>query len=79
MDEVEAVFRWRSVIVHGGFYPLPAAGSERTEEAWEHGIELLRRLIPETMTPEDPVPHRWFLFRIAAQEITGRSCTTSPE
>jgi nitroimidazol reductase NimA-like FMN-containing flavoprotein (pyridoxamine 5'-phosphate oxidase superfamily) len=72
VDEVQEVFRWRSVVVHGGFYTVPADGAEWERQEWSKGVDLLRRLVPETLTPEDPVPHRDVLFRIALQEVTGR-------
>lgn len=39
------------------------------------GVELLRSLVPATLTAEDPAPHRQVLFRIAVQEVTGREAT----
>lgn len=72
VDEVDNLFRWRSVVVHGGFYPIPYHGVRREVEEWNSGVELLRRLIPETFTEDDPLPFRTILFRIAVQEVTGR-------
>lgn len=69
VDEVEDLFRWRSVVVHGGFYTLPPEGPG---EERERAVEALRTLLPETLTPDDPVPFRDVLFRIAVQEVTGR-------
>lgn len=75
VDEVEALFRWRSVVVRGGFYTVDPEGAAWERDEWRHGVELLRSLIPETFTERDPVPHRTVLFRIAAQERTGREAT----
>jgi uncharacterized protein len=72
VDEVEDVFRWRSVVVHGGFYALDEYGPEWESAQWRHGVELLREIIPETFAEGDPVPHRRVVFRIALQEVTGR-------
>ena len=72
VDEVEDVFRWRSVVVHGGFYVLDEWGPDWEAAEWRHGVELLRTIVPETMAPGDPVPHRRAVFRIALQEVTGR-------
>jgi hypothetical protein len=77
VDEIEDLFRWRSVVVHGGFYVLPSEGAAWEEEEWRQGVELLRRLIPETFTPDDPVAFRTVIFRIAVQEATGREATES--
>jgi nitroimidazol reductase NimA-like FMN-containing flavoprotein (pyridoxamine 5'-phosphate oxidase superfamily) len=75
VDEVEAIFRWRSVVVRGGFYTIPEAGAAWEQEEWRRGVELLRQLIPETMDSGDPVAFRTVLFRIAVQEVTGREAT----
>lgn len=72
VDEVEDVFRWRSVVVHGGFYVLDEHGANWESAEWRRGVELLRTLIPETMAAGDPAPHRRVLFRISVQETTGR-------
>jgi uncharacterized protein len=73
VDEVDGLFQWRSVVVHGGFYPIPADGTEPEQAEWRRGVELLRELIPGTFTAHDPVPHRTVLFRIAVQEVSGRA------
>jgi uncharacterized protein len=72
VDEVEDLFRWKSVVVHGGFYGIPSKGTDWEIEEWKKGVELLRTLIPQTFTEDDPVPTRTIMFRIAVQEITGR-------
>lgn len=72
VDEVEGLFRWRSVVVHGGFYTLDQAGAEWERGEWRRGIELLRRLIPQTFADDDPVAFRTVVFRMAVQEMTGR-------
>lgn len=72
VDEVEALFRWRSVVVRGGFYALDEHGAEWEQAEWRTGVEQLRTLIPETFTPDDPTAFRTVLFRIAAQDVTGR-------
>jgi len=75
VDEVEALFEWRSVVVKGGFYFLRKDGSEEETARYEHAVKVLRRLIPETLTPEDPLPDRVVFFRIHIDEITGREAT----
>jgi uncharacterized protein len=72
VDEVEDVFQWRSVVVHGGFYALDEHGPEWESAQWRQGVELLRQIVPETFGGDDPVPHRRVVFRIALQEVTGR-------
>lgn len=72
VDEVEDIFRWRSVVVHGGFYTIPLNGAEPEVKEWKKGVELLRTLVPETFDGGDPVPFRTIMFRIAVQEVSGR-------
>lgn len=73
VDEVEDLFRWRSAVVHGGFYTLDLEGADWEREEATKAISLLRTLIPETFTDADPVPSRNVLFRIAVQEVSGRA------
>ena len=76
VDEVDGLFDWRSVVVKGGFYLLRADGGEHEVESYNKGIEILRRLVPETMTPADPLPERAIVFRINIDEMTGREAST---
>jgi nitroimidazol reductase NimA-like FMN-containing flavoprotein (pyridoxamine 5'-phosphate oxidase superfamily) len=75
VDEAENLFRWRSVVVHGGFYVLPATSSKDDVAQRDRAIALLGSLIPETLTDLDPVPHRTVVFGISAGEVSGRQAT----
>jgi hypothetical protein len=77
VDEIEALFSWRSVVVKGGLYLLRADGSEQERALYDRGIKLLRRLVPETMTPNDPLPDRAILFRIQVDELSGRAAASN--
>lgn len=72
VDEVEELFRWRSVVVHGGFYTMLDDDVAAHEHAWWQGVQRLRTLIPGTFTSRDPVGFRTVVFRMAVQEVTGR-------
>ena len=72
VDEIEELFRWRSVVVHGGFYTVVDDGDSVHDHDWWKGVQLLRTLIPGTFTGDDPVRFRTIVFRMAVQEITGR-------
>ena len=78
VDEIVGLFEWRSVVVHGGFYTLDPERSAWEREEWGRALEILRTLIPETLTELDPTPHRSVLFRIAVQEVSGRFARPSP-
>lgn len=76
VDEVEGLLEWRSVVAHCVFQPLrPVASNATKEEAWERARILLSDLIPGTLTTADPVPHRWFIFRLVLEDLTGRVST----
>jgi hypothetical protein len=60
------------VVVHGGFYTIPAEGSAAEQAEWERAVGLLRTLMPETLTADDPAAFRRVLFRIAVQDVSGR-------
>lgn len=76
VDEIEALFSWRSVIAKGGLYMLRGDGSEQERTLYDRGVAMMRKLIPETMTPNDPLPERAIIFRIHVDEVTGRSAST---
>jgi uncharacterized protein len=78
VDEVEATFEWRSVVVRGAFYALQRDGPMADRARWEQAVALLRELVPGALTPADPVPWRDVVFRIHVGEITGRAAETTP-
>jgi nitroimidazol reductase NimA-like FMN-containing flavoprotein (pyridoxamine 5'-phosphate oxidase superfamily) len=69
-DEVEAAYRWRSVVVRGTIFRLDA---DHTAKEYTETIELIRRVAPAALTPDDPTPLRDVLFRIDVGIITGRA------
>ena len=73
VDEIVALFEWRSVVVKGGLYILRGDGSEHERALFDRGVAMLRRLVPETMTPDDPFADRAIVFRIHVDEMTGRA------
>jgi nitroimidazol reductase NimA-like FMN-containing flavoprotein (pyridoxamine 5'-phosphate oxidase superfamily) len=76
-DEVHGLFDWKSVVVKGSFHLLdPEDGSPGL---YGRALEQLTALIPDTFSPDDPVPNRTILFGVYVQEISGRSATTRPE
>lgn len=75
VDEHAALFDWHSVVVHGTFYIIEH--NEENAAVFDHAVELLRELLPATLTGSDPVPFRSHLFRMNAAEITGRAASPS--
>lgn len=73
VDEVRDTFDWTSVVVKGGLYLLRKDGSEHEQAVYEKGVAMVRRIVPEALTPDDPLPERALLFRIHVDELSGRS------
>lgn len=75
VDEVDALFDWRSVIVRGAFYVLDRDGPLGERARWDHAVMLLRRLVPGALTAADPTPERDIVFRIHLGEVSGRAAS----
>ncbi len=78
VDEVEDIFDWRSVVVHGSFWKLPPRGSPHAEELWTRAANLVSQIVPGALTERDPVAFRHILFRIAVGDAIGREARTKP-
>lgn len=72
VDEVKGRNDWKSVVVRGTIYFLSSdtPGPERAD--YDAALERLRSADPTALTGEDAAPHRRALFRIHADEVTGR-------
>ena len=73
VDEVRALFDWRSVVVHGTIYVLTEEGAPLEREEFSRALDLLRTLVPEALTPDDPTPARTIVFGLHADRISGRA------
>jgi len=76
VDEIEGLYDWRSVIVHGAVHLPDADGSPSDREAYESTLGLIRHLVPLALEAGDPTPERQVLFRIHVDEVTGRAAST---
>ena len=75
VDEVEGPFEWRSVIVRGAFYRFDPDGNEFEARLYTRGLELIRKIVPETLSEGDPTPLRNELFGLKLDSATGRLCS----
>ncbi|MCZ8203585.1 pyridoxamine 5'-phosphate oxidase family protein [Gemmatimonas sp.] len=76
VDQVEALFTWQSVVVHGRIeFPDPD-GSAQEQARYAAGVAAFRSLVPEAFTPTDPTPDRDLVFMIPVHDLEGRSATT---
>ncbi len=76
VDEVDALFEWRSVVAHGTLYLVEDGAEAIAHATYQRTLERLRTLIPETFAAGDPVPYRHGLYRLHLTEATGRVATT---
>jgi nitroimidazol reductase NimA-like FMN-containing flavoprotein (pyridoxamine 5'-phosphate oxidase superfamily) len=74
VDEVEGRFDWRSVVVRGTIYFLDREGAERRD--YDAALDVLRSADPDALTDVDVTPERRTVFRIHADEITGRTAVS---
>ena len=76
IDETRDVFDWESVVLHGSFLTLDPEVPGVEAHAWSRGVELLRRVVPETLTAADPVGFRTVVFRVHVDAMTGRRASS---
>jgi nitroimidazol reductase NimA-like FMN-containing flavoprotein (pyridoxamine 5'-phosphate oxidase superfamily) len=72
-DEISAMFDWKSVVIKGALYILESTGSDM----YDHAVGVLRKLLPDTLGANDPLPDRTVVFRIHADQVTGRAASTA--
>lgn len=76
VDEVEGLFDWRSVVVHG-VVDMPAAdGSPADRDAHERILARIRTVLPSALSDADPAPERILPFRIHVDTVSGRAAST---
>lgn len=68
-DEVHGMFDWESVVVKG---PFSQRASPSTGWDYHRAVTALRRLLPATLTADDPTPKRDIVFGLHVSEISGR-------
>ena len=74
-DHVTAMFDWKSVVIKGALYILEPGGLRQDE--YDHAVKVLQSLLPTALTEEDPVPSRTVVFRIHADQVTGRAASST--
>jgi uncharacterized protein len=73
VDDVKGRHDWRSVVVRGTIYFLETDRGEQEARELEQAVEILRTADRHAMTELDDAPYRRTVFRIHADEITGRT------
>lgn len=77
IDEIRDTFDWVSVVVHGAFYRFRPDGSRAERAGYDRAVAALRRLLPETLAMNDPVPFREIVFGVHVDHLTGREATST--
>ena len=76
VDEIDGPFDWRSVVLKGTVYFLQPDQVSHPADAYEHAMRVIRSVMPQAFTRDDPAPDRTILFRIHVHEMVGRAATT---
>ena len=75
VDEVDALFEWRSVVVHGRIvFPDPIGPPDEAAQ-YARGMEVFRTLVPAAFTDADPTPARDIVFVLHINDMSGRAAT----
>ena len=72
VDEIDGPFDWRSVVAHGTIYLLPRDGAPIEQREFQRALKALRRVVPDALTPSDPVPDRDTVYGLHIDRLTGR-------
>jgi uncharacterized protein len=75
VDEIDGLYDWRSVIVHGVVHIPDPDGSPDDVAAFASTLALIREIVPNALEDGDPTPERQVLVRLYAEEVTGRAST----
>ena len=76
VDEVDGPFDWRSVVLKGTVYFLQPDQVSHPPNAYDHAVCVIKSVMPQALTRDDPVPDRTILFRVHIDETAGRAATT---
>ena len=77
VDEIDSIFRWKSVIVKGEMRPIESDGEDADE--WREAAALLTRVVRRALSEGDPVPERSTIIRISVESFTGRASVVRME
>jgi uncharacterized protein len=76
VDEVDALFEWQSVVVHGSVHLVTPAPEPGGDAAWAHAVSIFRRVIPTAFADGDPTPSRDVLLRVHIGHMEGRAASS---
>lgn len=70
-DQVVSLAEWQSVVVKGALYLLAPDGVQ--QDTYALALEQIRTVAPRALEADDPTPERTQLFRVHADQVTGRA------
>jgi uncharacterized protein len=80
VDELQTVYDWRVVTIHGSIQFLSDDRSSSEWRDFNKATELIRAQVPSALTADDPLPERSQIYRIHVDELLGReSRSNAPE
>lgn len=73
VDDIRSHSDWESVVVKGTVYLVEPIEAMPMRENYATALRAIRSLMPDALTPDDPLSERRFLFRLHIDEMEGRS------
>lgn len=70
--EIDGIFDWRSVEVRGAIEFLSSSMESQDWFEFENAVRLLRSVMPELLSADDPLPQRTQLLRVHLDNLVGR-------
>jgi len=64
------------VVLKGTVYFLHPDKVSHPADAYDHAVRVIKSVMPQALTRDDPVPDRTILFRVHVDEMVGRAATT---
>lgn len=77
VDEVESIYDWRSVEVRGAVQFLSSDSHGRDWFEFSNAVRLMRQVVPQILTADDPLPRRSQIVRLHIDDIRGRLSQSS--
>lgn len=77
VDEVESIYDWRSVEVRGAVQFLSSDSHGRDWFEFANAVRLIRQVVPQILTADDPLPQRSQVVRLHIDDIRGRVARSS--
>ena len=77
IDDVRGPMDWRSVVVKGTVYFVERGQASVLANAYDHAVSVIRTLMPDAFTENDPVPARTIIFRLHIHSMSGRAASSS--